>query len=70
VQIIYHAWATREELRAKGLPRIVDGLTERFVEIAPAAARLHYIGMIQAHLRRLHTGETLRPQMNLLLGKR
>ena len=53
---------------AKGLPRIVDGLAQRFVEIAPAAADLHDIGMIQAHLRRLHARETLRAQMNLLLA--
>src|ERR1039458_740240 len=70
VQIIYHARAAREELRAKSLPRIVDGLAERFVKIAAATGRLHDVGVIQADLRRLHARETLRPQMDLLLGGR
>ena len=66
MQVIYHAWAIREELSAKGLPRIVDGLAERFVEVPAGAAHLYYIGVIQAQFCRLHTGETLRTQMDLL----
>ena len=47
---------------------VVDGLAKSLVKIAPACGHLHDIRMVQAHLRRLHARETLRAQMNLLIG--
>src|ERR1039458_6573094 len=69
MKIIDHGFAGRYERLPESLSAFIDGVLQGGVQILLRAPGFDGIGPVQAHFRDLHTGEALRAQMQLTVGR-